>query len=126
MPRVRRTNEGGLRFHCPGCDESHIVNVSGGHPGWVFNDDVERSVLTPSVLVRTGHYCNNPPVPGNCGCDWNERHPDEEPWDWPCSVCHSFVGCNGALPGQIKFLDDCTHALKGQTVDLPEMPDATG
>ena len=29
--------------------------------------------------------------------------------------CHSFV-----TDGRIQFLDDCTHALKGQTVDLPE------
>lgn len=30
-------------------------------------------------------------------------------------VCHSFVKL-----GQIQFLDDCTHALAGRTVDLPE------
>lgn len=32
--------------------------------------------------------------------------------------CHSFI-CNG----RIKFLGDCEHDLKGQTVDLPELPD---
>jgi hypothetical protein len=26
-------------------------------------------------------------------------------------VCHSFMSCNGAAPGQIVFLGDCTHAL---------------
>lgn len=31
--------------------------------------------------------------------------------------CHSFVA-----DGRIKFLDDCTHSMKGQTVDLPEFP----
>lgn len=30
--------------------------------------------------------------------------------------CHSFV-----RDGKIQFLGDCTHALKGQTVDLPEL-----
>ena len=32
--------------------------------------------------------------------------------------CHSLVN-----DGVIQFLDDCTHALKGQTVDLPELKD---
>lgn len=30
--------------------------------------------------------------------------------------CHSFV-----QGGKIVFLDDCTHAMRGQTVDLPEL-----
>ncbi len=30
--------------------------------------------------------------------------------------CHSFV-----REGRIEFLGDCTHALAGQTVDLPEL-----
>jgi hypothetical protein len=31
-------------------------------------------------------------------------------------ICHSFV-----TDGRIRFLSDCTHALAGQTVDLPEV-----
>lgn len=31
-------------------------------------------------------------------------------------VCHSFV-----TDGRIQFLNDCTHALAGQTVELPEV-----
>lgn len=34
----------------------------------------------------------------------------------PPAVCHSFV-----TNGRIQFLGDCTHALAGQTVDLPEI-----
>lgn len=30
-------------------------------------------------------------------------------------TCHSFI-----KDGMIQFLDDCTHALKGQTVELPD------
>jgi hypothetical protein len=43
------------------------------------------------------------------------------PWDinW---VCHSFIGINGAKPGEIIFLSDCTHALAGQVRPLPELP----
>lgn len=36
----------------------------------------------------------------------------------PTTRCHSFV-----TDGKIKYLDDCTHPLKGQTVDLPEIED---
>jgi hypothetical protein len=32
-------------------------------------------------------------------------------------VCHSFV-----TDGRIQFLNDCTHPLAGQTVDIPEWP----
>ncbi len=32
--------------------------------------------------------------------------------------CHSFIHS-----GKIQFLPDCDHALAGQTVDLPEIPD---
>ncbi len=33
-------------------------------------------------------------------------------------VCHSFI-----RDGQIEFLTDCTHALRGQTVELPDLPE---
>jgi hypothetical protein len=36
----------------------------------------------------------------------------------PGSRCHSFV-----RKGQFQFLGDCHHGLKGQTVDLPPLPD---
>jgi hypothetical protein len=71
-----------------------------GKPHWGFNGDFDHPVLTPSVLQSS------------------TQGPEHKPY-----VCHSFVGCNGAAPGQIAFLGDCTHALKGQTVDLPEIED---
>jgi len=30
-------------------------------------------------------------------------------------LCHSFI-----TDGKIRFLDDCEHALKGQTVEIPD------
>ncbi len=35
-------------------------------------------------------------------------------------TCHSFV-----KEGKIQFLNDCWHALNGQTVDLPDYPIGT-
>lgn len=34
----------------------------------------------------------------------------------PGDRCHSFVGA-----GRVRYLDDCTHALKGQTLLLKEI-----
>ena len=78
-------------FHCPGCDDNHQIRVG----TWGFNGDLERPTFTPSVLVQYGNA-----EPGPLGVN---------------AVCHSFV-----TDGRIQFLSDCTHALAGQTVDLPE------
>lgn len=39
---------------------------------------------------------------------------------WENYRCHSFV-----RNGSIEFLSDCTHALAGQTVALPPLPDGS-
>lgn len=102
----------GYTFWCPGCQRRHQVTTA-----WTFNGDLEKPTFTPSLLVRTGHYLKEPPVAGDCYCDFHERYPDEEPMPWTCLRCHSFI-----TNGMIQFLGDCTHALAGQTVDLPDIP----
>lgn len=121
--QIVRDSEGrfyGIKFLCPGClwddghPQAHIVPVSwlpagetqesphvAGKPHWSFNGDLDRPVLGPSVLTWWGG----------------------EGTEVPLHRCHSFVGCNGAAPGQIILLGDCTHHLAGQTVDLPEIED---
>jgi len=94
---------GGVMFECPGCKYEHVVHVDGGgYPGptWSFNGDGDRPTLSPSVLVTTGRAVDPNFVP--------------EDGD-PPEVCHSFV-----TDGRIHFLSDCTHALAGQAVDLPD------
>jgi hypothetical protein len=103
----------GVSFWCPGCQETHMVRIAGPST-WTFNNSLDAPTIRPSVLVRTGHFTHNPPVKGQCYCDWSERYPDKEPMTWKCVICHSFV-----TDGKIHFLDDCSHELKGQTVDLP-------
>lgn len=79
-------------FHCPGCGTGHGFNVvSGtGYPVWTYNNDPIRPTIRASILVR-----------------------------WPTQngmhICHSFI-----TDGQIDFLSDSTHALAGQTVELPD------
>jgi len=102
----------GYTFFCPGCQMRHQVSTN-----WSFNGNTDHPTFQPSVLVRSGHYTHSPPVPGNCYCDYHERYPDKESMRYSCFRCHSFV-----TNGKIQFLGDCTHALAGQTVDLPDIP----
>jgi hypothetical protein len=118
---VVRDSEGlffGVRWWCPGCvymDGSPMAvtlavdwrEVPGepesphqqDRPRWSFNGDLDKPVFGPSVNSWWG---------GENGI--------------PLHRCHTFIGCQGAQPGQIQFLGDCTHALAGQTVDLPDVP----
>lgn len=64
---------------------------------WEFNGDEASPTFVGSVLVR--------------------RNVGEEQ---VATVCHSYV-----RDGKIQFLGDCTHALVGQTVDLPDWDDRT-
>jgi len=117
-----------IQFHCPGCNDVHQVRVttppagyelrepSPPHPCWTWNASLERPTFSPSIDVKSGHYLHTPPVPGNCACDFHERFPEEGPWNWPCTHCHSYV-----RDGQIQFLPDSSHALAGKTVELPEV-----
>jgi hypothetical protein len=58
---------------------------------WEWNGSLDKPTFKPSIFVNARQ--SNPMVPS----------------------CHSFV-----TDGRIQFLNDCTHALAGQTVDLPE------
>jgi Family of unknown function (DUF6527) len=110
MPRAHRNSETRVAFRCPGCNSAHMIDHGPG--GWTFNGDFERPTFAPSVLIRTGHHL--PGHTGSCWCTYNAENPDN-PAPFACIVCHSFV-----RDGAIQFLSDCTHALAGQTVDLPE------
>lgn len=89
----------GIRFECPGCKDPHVVPTVGEH-AWGFNGSLELPTLTPSILVYPADHLT----------EAGERIRTPR--------CHSFV-----RDGRIEFLGDCTHDLKGQTVDLPEVVD---
>lgn len=109
-PILRSVEGGGLAFRCPGCDETHMVG-----PGWTYNGNPDAPTFTPSVLVKSGHFIEGR-AGKDCWCTFEERI-GRKP-QFSCKVCHSFV-----TDGQIQFLGDCTHALAGQTVALPEWDD---
>jgi len=82
---------------CPACKEPHDFAVDqpfNNGAKWSFDGDVDRPTFSPSMNVRTG------PMP-----------------DGHLDVCHYFL-----KEGRIQFLGDCTHDMKGQTVDLPDLP----
>lgn len=101
-----------LWLWCPGCNEYHAAKVNTPN-GWTWNGSEEKPTLQPSLLVRSGHY--SPGHKGPCWCSYNTEHPSEES-KFKCGACHSFI-----TNGKVQFLSDSTHALSGQTVDLPDL-----
>lgn len=103
--RAKRAEGGRLSFHCPGCNTRHVVTIRGEVSGtaWDWNSSLEKPTLSPSVLVT-----------------WYKPSDNDDEFDDATKdvkmTCHSFV-----RDGRIEFLSDCTHALAGQTVDLPEL-----
>lgn len=65
---------------------------------WQFDGNLENPTFHPSMHV-------NPP---------GEAHIKRTP------TCHSLV-----RDGKIEYLNDCTHEMAGQTVELPDFKEAT-
>ncbi|WP_165418410.1 DUF6527 family protein [Dyella amyloliquefaciens] len=117
MTKAKIVTDGEGRFYgvqvlCPGClwpdgrPSAHLLQTDWVAPGmerstharpdlWTFNGDLDRPTFAPSLLCKSHRWDGEKQVP---------------------YVCHTFI-----REGRIQFLDDCTHALAGQTVDLPEI-----
>lgn len=127
LRRWEGKGEAGYSYWCQGCNERHSIPTE-GPKAWTFNGDLERPVFGPSVMVRSGHYAEHH-VPGDsCWCTYDAEQIAQglEPSGFGCRRCHTFIGCNGAQPGEVIFLSDCTHALAGQTLPLPDLPTREG
>lgn len=106
MIRRGKPTTDGFAFWCPGCERPHVIRT--GPNGWIWNGSSETPTIQPSVKVTYRHpegYSNDNPAPLGYDGPYVE------------DICHTFV-----TDGRIQFLGDCTHALVGQTVDLPEWP----
>lgn len=93
MPKIKQLSNGDVVFYCPGC--KHLQRIT---KIWEFNGDFEQPTFSPSIKTWTNSYNRDGSIKG---VDF---------------VCHSFV-----TDGKIQFLSDCTHELKNQTVDLPDI-----
>jgi hypothetical protein len=105
VSRAKRVTNGdgshyGVRFDCPGCGDPHVVPTEPHPRGWGWNGSLNLPTLTPSILVHPH------------GVLLDDGSVGQSP------LCHSFV-----TDGRIQFCSDSTHALSGQTVDLPELPE---
>lgn len=117
--KLRSIEGGGLAFWCPGCKTTHAIqHGEGPGPRWQWNTSPDKPTFRPSVLIRMGHYAYSEPR-DTCWCTYNAAQlaKAEPPSPYSCQICHSFV-----TDGRIQFLDDCTHDMAGQTVDLPDFP----
>jgi hypothetical protein len=100
-----------VAFWCPGCAMAHQVRVDPAFgSAWGFNGSGDAPTFTPSVLVRGSQRLTD---------DEYARVMTGETVKTAALVCHSFV-----TDGHIQFLGDSTHALAGQTVQLPNWPSA--
>ena len=103
----------GYMLRCPGCGEIHMLPVGPGnggvYPRWDFNGDVDKPTFGPSVLAR-GHR-----LVRDAAGEWTGKWELDAAGNPIPYTCHSFVE-----DGRIRFLTDCTHALAGQTVGLPD------
>lgn len=116
------TGNEGLTYWCQGCKSAHGIRTKG--PGaWQWNGDVERPVFAPSVLTESNELTEAGRADYEAwyaaGCPpRNGQQLESRP-----VRCHTFVGCNGAQPGEVIFLGDCTHALAGTVQPLPDLPE---
>lgn len=87
----------------------HYVPTT-GEPAWGWNESLTRPTLSPSISIKSGHYAAAWNPGDACWCTYKEDV------GFKCYICHSNI-----VDGRIIFAADCTHALVGHTVDLPDL-----
>lgn len=119
---VFNKTKGRISFQCPRCGEMHYIPYSAeGYaegvtgPIWQFNGDFDRPTVRPSLMVRSGHYCDTFKEGDSCWCTYNAENPNQIA-PFKCVMCHSIIS-----DGKIQFLTDCSHHLAGKVVELPEI-----
>lgn len=117
--KLRNAEGGSIIYWCQGCESSHRIQVGDGPgPRWGWNGNAELPTFTPSVLVTGRDFTEKGEA------DFEAWHaagcPDRngEPFESVDVRCHTFI-----TGGQVQFLSDCTHALAGQTLPLPDLPE---
>lgn len=117
LTKLEHTGMEAYLFECPGCGMDHLVPVAytdeyrasclangANATQWGWNGSITAPTFSPSILVRGKNWPTE---------DEQARIMAGEHVEMKQFVCHSFVN-----DGRIQFLDDSTHHLKGQTVEL--------
>jgi hypothetical protein len=97
-----------VTIHIPGPSEQITLPVilKGRREGtncWSWNGSVDAPTLRPSVLTEGMQFLN-------------VAEDAADPVNWRPFRCHTWIN-----DGQAQFLDDCSHELRGQTLDLLEV-----
>jgi hypothetical protein len=103
---VLRRVQGGYAHWCPGCNEVHILPDS-----WKFDGNLESPTFQPSFkheLVRREFKDGR----------WTGEWLRDAQGNTIAAVCHYTL-----TSGMIQFHPDSLHALAGQNVSLPKLPD---
>jgi hypothetical protein len=104
-PKLRRGD--GRYFHwCPACKKLHPLP-----DGWEFNGNLDAPTFRPSFKHSGKQRIT---VDGKWTGEW-ARAAKGDPLPW---VCHYVL-----TDGRLNFCADCTHALAGKIVPLPNLPD---
>lgn len=100
---------GAYKIKCP-AGHNHYINTNvpnQQNAQWAFNGNLDFPTFTPSINESTGYFVD-PNIQGDEG--------DEEFIKQNSYRCHFIV-----TDGKIYFCPDCSHDLKGQTLDLPDI-----
>lgn len=116
MARIRRYLDAGgapigWQHWCPGCGQAHIINVErptqaypeygiAGGAQWTFDGNLEHPTFSPSIHITAG--------------GWQRPDKSQVP---KRTLCHYFVAA-----GDIRYLSDCAHELRGKVMPIPEFP----
>lgn len=79
-------------FHCPGCGHAHVMCTKHIDPNWPIWT-FNGDIEKPTFKPSLLNH-----IPG-----MNKR-------------CHLFI-----TDGKIQYLNDCTHKLKGQTIEMVDL-----
>lgn len=105
MKRIVSPDGKRFTFYCPACKGTHVFNHT-----WQFNGDYERPTVSPSIKVTGVVPLTDEDV---------AKIMRNEPFEPTPLCCHSFI-----TDGRIAYCSDCTHAMSGQTVELPEITES--
>jgi Family of unknown function (DUF6527) len=111
-PKWKQISSNRVGFYCPGCDDIHMIDTD----RWAFTFKNDKGTISPSVLVKSGHFADHFKAEDNCWCKYYAEHPKEEPV-YKCGVCHLFL-----VDDVISYLTDSTHAYAGKVIPLPDFP----
>lgn len=105
----------GFAHWCPACREVHVFITERNVPAppmWTFNGDTAAPTFSPSMKI-TGKEIERD-AEGKWTGEWVRDPSTGQARDF---CCHYIL-----TAGVLNYCGDSTHAMKGQSVPLPDLP----